>query len=289
MLAPQSRIKIVATILARNEEDIIAKTIEHHLNHGVSQIIFTDNNSTDGTRQIAEKYPEVEIIDEPGDDHHQSLWVTRMAREACKMNPDWIVHLDADEFWCGLSNLRKVQGSTVGCTKMFLHPPGQNQSHYLSFENIKWLPGECKVAHRPDPEITITHGNHGFEGINTDVFTKDIWRHHFPIRSYKQLEQKTVLGHRSLSKRNAICERWHGWYKLWENGDLHAVYCSLCNAWDGYLKKHNMKDLKTLLKFWSTPEVIQELEDKNALPNTGRWPSAPSLNQSSYCKNHRMI
>ena len=100
-------LKIVATILAKNEEDIIAENIEHHIEQGVSQFIVTNNNSTDHTRSIVEKYPEVaEIIDEPGDNHHQSKWVTRMAKMACKLNPDWIVHLDADELWGGFFHLR---------------------------------------------------------------------------------------------------------------------------------------------------------------------------------------
>ena len=55
--------KIIATILAKDEEDIIANQIEHHLEQGVFKILLTDNNSTDRTREIASKYKEVEIID----------------------------------------------------------------------------------------------------------------------------------------------------------------------------------------------------------------------------------
>ena len=46
-------LKIVATILANNEEDIIGQMIEHHIHQGVQSFIVTDNNSTDRTAAIA--------------------------------------------------------------------------------------------------------------------------------------------------------------------------------------------------------------------------------------------
>ena len=276
MLSVEPKLKIVATLLARNEEDIIGKNIEHHLQNGVSNFIVTDNNSTDRTREIAAKYPEVvEIIDEPEDTHHQAKWVTRMAHLACKLKPDWIIHLDADELWCGLHSLRRIGAKTIGSTKMFLHPPAEDDRYYLNFENLTWLPGECKVAHRPDPEIQITHGNHGFEGQDAELFTKSVWRHHYPVRSYKQFESKTVNGHEALKKRGSQCDRWHGWYELWEEGRLEEVYNETCQAWQHFLRRPNKPDLLKLLRFWSTPEVIEVFDMSNAFPETGCWPSAP--------------
>ena len=120
MIISKNSIKITATLLAKNEEDIIGANIEHHLSHGVDCFIITNNNSTDKTRQIVEKYPEVkEIIDENEDDHNQSKWVTRMAQIACKMETDWVVHLDADELWCGLTELRNCKENLGGSNKMF--------------------------------------------------------------------------------------------------------------------------------------------------------------------------
>ncbi len=199
MIITKPKIKIIATILAKNEEDIIGRMIEHTINQGVSQIIFTDNASTDRTREIAASYPEVvEIIDEPENDHNQTKWVTRMARLACKLKPDWIVHLDADELWCGLQNLRKFDTAIVGCEKMYLHPPAkhhfsiEDQRFYLDFDHIP-IPQECKVAHRPMEDVVITHGNHGVaDPTDSYTSTRDIYRHHYPIRSYQQWERKSV-------------------------------------------------------------------------------------------------
>lgn len=258
-------IKILATILAKNEEDIIGKCIEHHIKQGVSQFIVTDNNSTDRTRAIASSYKEVVIIDEPDDTHDQSKWVTRMARMACQFSPDWIVHLDADELWCGLGSLQGMKCSRAASIKMLLHPPSPSMKHYLDFSGI--LPDECKVMHRPDPSVTITHGNHGFLG-EQPVFTQSVWRHHYPIRSLSQFIRKSN-GHEALARRGAVCERW----KKWHGSDHAAVYEEICAAWERMVSGPNWEDLRVLLGFWSTQEAIEQVVKGQVLPRIGKWPS----------------
>lgn len=278
MLINKPSLKIIGTILARNEEDIIASNIEHHINQGITHFIITDNASTDQTRAIVSRYSEVvEIIDEPNLEHRQSEWVSRMARLACKFKPDWIVHLDADEFWCGLNQLRHSNTNAIGSTKMFLHPPRSctfdlhQLRYYLDFEDCN-LPGECKIAHRPDPEITITHGNHGFAGDVKMEFTKNIWRHHYPVRSYNQFVLKAVEGHKALLRRNIICERWQKWYNLFIEDKLGIFYDHICNIWEEMIKLPNIENLVTLLEFWSSSEVINYFKETKLLPAIGEWP-----------------
>lgn len=277
MIKHKFPIKIVATILAKNEEDVIGQNIEHHISQGVSQFIITDNNSTDKTREIAARYPEVvEIIDETHDNHNQSVWVTRMARMACKLNPDWIIHLDADELWCGLRNLQWIDSDYISSTKMFLHPPSSNgfsihdMRYYLDFEKIHQLPGESKVAHRPDPDVLITHGNHGFDNA-TPSFTKDIWRHHYPVRSYEQFVRK-ACGHEALLRRNSICERWKNWYDLYQQNRLLELYENTCRSWRSMIEQPNKQDLLKLLEVWSTPDILKLFSAIDALPEIGEWP-----------------
>lgn len=279
MFTFKNNLKIVMTILARNEEDIIGKNIEHHISQGVTQFILTDNRSEDKTKKIAEQYKEViEIIDEPGEDHNQSKWVTKMAHIACKLKPDWIIHVDADELWCGLSQLKNVTGNHFGSTKMFLHPPTESSfnydsmRHYLDFEEIKEIPGECKVFHRPDPNIIITHGNHGYQNINEVEFTKSIWRHHYPIRSYNQLARKCIEGHEALLKRKSICERWKKWYDMYHNNELKNKYEKLCNSWKSMIKAPNKEDFINMIEFWSTNDVLEYFKKNKIMPNIGEWP-----------------
>src|SRR5690242_4824967 len=94
--------RLVMTLLVRDEEDIVAANLDYHLNRGVDFILVTDNRSVDTTPDILHRYAAdvVRIINEPDDDYQQWRWVTRMARlAATEYGADWVFHCDADEFW----------------------------------------------------------------------------------------------------------------------------------------------------------------------------------------------
>ena len=286
MLSIKPKINVLATILAKNEEDIIAEMIEHTIEQGVSQIIFTDNASTDRTRQIAENYPEVvELIDEPGDDHNQTKWVTHMARLACKFKPDWIVHLDADELWCGLQNLRRFDTAVVGCERMYLHPPVghftlDKQRYYLDFDHLP-IPQECKVAHRPMEDVVITHGNHGVSEPTTSyISTREVYRHHYPIRSYKQWERK-ASGHLALERRGSCCKRWSKWYDLfltpagWPTCPADDWWEAITKIWDKMILDDHIEhqDFLGLVSFWAEDDMMEFLKNNpDMIAKIGEWP-----------------
>ena len=48
--------KLVETLVVRDEADIVDAQIRHHLNLGVDFVIATDHGSTDGTTEILESY-----------------------------------------------------------------------------------------------------------------------------------------------------------------------------------------------------------------------------------------
>jgi len=279
MLRTKPALSIVATILAKNEEDIIATNLEHHIEQGVSAFIITDNHSEDHTKEIVSKYSEVkELIEEPGENHHQSEWVTRMAKIACKFNPDWVVHLDADELWCGLPNLRKMRSEVVACERMYLHPPTGED---FSVQSMRWyldlnhagLPQECKVAHRPNPSFVIEHGNHAVQGVQGE-HTVEVYRHHYPIRSYGQWSRK-ASGHLALMKRNSMCERWKNWYTLLNSGQLQGKFDMLTALWLELVQgSEDLNHFLDMLDFWATPEVTEYCRQNRIMPKIGEWPHA---------------
>ncbi|HEY6076871.1 MAG TPA: glycosyltransferase family 2 protein, partial [Gaiella sp.] len=70
--------KVVMTLLARNEADIVDAQIAFHLHAGVDFVIATDNGSDDGTVEILERYERagyLRLLHEGGNDMRQSEWV----------------------------------------------------------------------------------------------------------------------------------------------------------------------------------------------------------------------
>src|SRR5438094_6481966 len=109
--------KLVMTLLARDEADVVDAQIAYHLNAGVDFVIATDNRSQDGTTEILEAYERegcLRLIREPGDDMRQGPWVTRMAQlAAADYGADWVINADADEFyWPRGTSLKEALAAT---------------------------------------------------------------------------------------------------------------------------------------------------------------------------------
>ena len=119
--------KLVMTLLARDEADIVDAQIAFHLNAGVDLVIATDNRSEDGTTEILERYAHdghLHLIREEGDDLRQTEWVTRMARlAATEFAADWVLNTDADEFWCARGG--SFQRAPCGDSRAVRRRPGR--------------------------------------------------------------------------------------------------------------------------------------------------------------------
>ncbi len=175
--------KLVMTLLARDEADVIDAQIAFHLHAGVDFVVATDNRSEDGTTEILERYQQagrLHLLREPGDDMRQDEWVTRMARlAATDFGADWVLNADADEFWWPrggslkdvLALVPERYGLVRGCWRHFLPRAGEEElfAERMTVRLCKPAhPGEKatifhahqKVAHRADPAVAIAPGNH---------------------------------------------------------------------------------------------------------------------------------
>ena len=77
--------KLVLTLRARDEADVVDSQIAFHLNVGVDFVVATDHRSKDGTREILESYERdghLHLIREQGEEMDEGDWATRMARLA---------------------------------------------------------------------------------------------------------------------------------------------------------------------------------------------------------------
>jgi hypothetical protein len=236
------RPKVVATLLARDEEDIIARNISHHISEGIETFVFTDNASQDKTKDVVSQFPQVKvIIDEPELNHNQRKWVTRMAKIACDFDPDWIVHLDADEFWCGFGRLPDAQESILKVSEIHQHLPG-NLEYFVDGQKIVelGLPNTMpKVIHRPNPDIEIMNGNHNIVGGGAVRFIDEVSIHHYPIRSYDTLRKKAREGAEAILSQTGEAKskagiHWRKWNQLYREGKLEDFYnrmVSISKSW----------------------------------------------------------
>ena len=91
------------TVMVRDEVDVIAAWVEHHLAQGADLIIATDNGSIDGTTEVLQAYADrgvLELHHDPVFRKQQHAVVTGMARRAASEHgADWVINADADEFW----------------------------------------------------------------------------------------------------------------------------------------------------------------------------------------------
>ena len=210
--------KLVMTLLARDEADVVDSWLAFHLGAGVDFVVATDNRSVDGTTDVLERYAReghVHLIREPGEDLRQNEWVTRMARlAATEFGADWVINSDADEFWWPRgASLRDVlaaisprYGTVAAFLRVFVPRPDGADAFFermtVRFSALAPINDPAslykpirKVIHRAHPEIQVTRGNHAL--VNSPFAPLRGWFpievFHFPLRSLAQCEHKAEL------------------------------------------------------------------------------------------------
>ena len=210
--------KLVMTLLARDEADIVESWLAFHLNAGADFVVATDNRSIDGTTDVLERYAReghLHLLREPGEDLRQNEWVTRMARlAATDFAADWVINSDADEFWWPRgASLRDVLAAvparygTVGAFLRVFVPRPESDDTVLERMTVRFSalapindPASLykpirKVIHRAHPEIQVTRGNHAL--VDSPFAPLRGWFpievFHFPLRSLAQCEHKAKL------------------------------------------------------------------------------------------------
>jgi len=215
-------VRIVLTLAVRDEADIIEANIRYHLDAGVDFIVATDHRSTDGTTEILRDYERdglLHLIRQHDEAFLQTEWVNGMARLAAAcFGADWVINADADEFWWPHSGtLHDVfaavparHGAIRGVWRHFVLRPDDPAAFHErmvvrrapALDPVDPYCANAKVAHRADPNVRVSRGNHDVFGERLALLRQ--WAPfeilHFPIRSHEQLETKyptKLAGHQS--------------------------------------------------------------------------------------------
>jgi hypothetical protein len=245
--------KLVMTLLVRDEADIVSSNIDFHLDQGVDFIIAMDNLSVDGTTEILRAYERrgvLHYIHQADDDYAQHRWVTHMARLAyTEFAADWVINNDADEFWWPEhGDLKQVLHAVpascdaVAVERANFPPRPMAEGDFFADVMVvrerqsvnalgQLLPG--KVCHRAVADIEVEQGNHAvrLHGDQVAVEPCPITILHFPMRSYRQFANKIAKGGAAY-KRNThlpveMGATWRHLYEVWQRGELEAYYQSL--------------------------------------------------------------
>ncbi|HSF60175.1 MAG TPA: glycosyltransferase family 2 protein [Gaiellaceae bacterium] len=227
--------KIVMTMLARDEADIVGDQIAFHLAAGVDFIVATDHDSSDGTTDILEQFAAqgvLHLLRESGAVLRQSEWVTRMARMAAvDFHADWVINSDADEFWWPsggdlkkvLSHVPRTYGIVYSFIRPFLPPP--DEGRFAERMTVRLSPlapindpaspfrANVRLLHRGAADVAVGTGN---ASVNSQSLAhlpgwSPVEVLHFPIRSFAHFERKFVAHYETVSERRRGDHRraWH--------------------------------------------------------------------------------
>lgn len=217
--------RFVVTMMVRDEIDIVAAMIEHHLAQGADLIIATDNGSVDGTTEVLQSYADLGVLElhhDPVFRKQQHALVTTMARRAyTEHGADWVVNADADEFWVPCDRRLTLRSAleaiplSLGAFPIpvtnLVGPPAMRGS---GVDRLLWRDMRTAeqlqavgifaqptgdVLHRGDPDVVLAQGNHFVSlesaGQPDPAFAIEVL--HVPWRSYVQFERKVTNTGRS--------------------------------------------------------------------------------------------
>jgi Glycosyl transferase family 2 len=255
-------VKVVGLYIVRNEADIMETNLRYHLAGVIDEAIVIDNGSTDGTlerlAELSRDLP-IHVASEPGT-YDQSARATRLARFASQSGADWVLPIDADEFWAGTGvSFHDVLGDTPSAVRalfaevvnfvqsrdvltatprslltMTMRPPApigpveqtstMVREDRIAFVEIAYAP---KCIYRTAPDLVVYDGNHA-PGVEGGVATDRIVCLHAPLRARSVFTQKLDQGRRRMEEGSPPEASWHvqRWWHMAREHRLDAEWAA---------------------------------------------------------------
>jgi glycosyltransferase involved in cell wall biosynthesis len=257
--------RVAALMMVRNEADIVAVNVRYHRSVGITDFFVIDNGSVDSTPQVlaelAREIPGVRWTRDTGS-FHQALITTGLAQEAHAAGVDWVVPIDADEFWYpGTSGFSGVLASCdAPALEVDLATFVQRRDvEALHEHSLTTMTGRIQVPHpyegarnavetgviayvemaypskwisRASATLAIHSGNHAVDGIDGLRSTTDaIVCFHAPLRARAVLPAKAGYGRRLRELGVDAESGWHlqRWADLETSGGLDDDWSA--NSW----------------------------------------------------------
>jgi hypothetical protein len=245
--------RILAIIAAHNEGDIIYHAIRDLIENGI-EVYLIDDGSTDNTLAEAEKWLgrgllEIEKI--PAVESTRYVWRDLLARKemvAHKINPDWCIHTDADEFreapWKGMKLSEAIEivdsagYNAIDFELLNFRPtsdsfvPGSDVRDALLYYETALKSDGIQIKawrHRKEaPVDLVTSGGHEAIFAGRNVFPIRFLLRHYPLRSACQSQRKLAKDRFGRFDDVEKAAGWHNQYDeiattdafLWNKADL---------------------------------------------------------------------
>lgn len=217
--------KIAATMIVKNESDIIGHTLRLLLAQ-VDMVFMCDNGSTDDTVGIAKSLKRVRVYSMPGpydhvEGHRRMIWLAR--------HFDWVVPVDGDELWSNIGFVKKINShDTVKVSKInnFMMTRGDRIFDFGNFPYYKTvsIKNYPRLIFRPMVDGKVRYVNEGSHdnGSKNFCLTEKIRIDHYPMRSKEQYLGKIKSGYGGILERK-VCHaahHWRAWHKIIESGNF---------------------------------------------------------------------
>ena len=263
-------LNIVAVMVVRNEADILPINIRYHAAQGITEFRIVDNGSSDATSDRLRELARTIRIRWTRDEgpYHQAEMVTRLAAEAARAGADWIVPIDADEFWSAgarclaealaASRAGAIEARVVNFVQHRRSPACHDatlltmtarvaapfayeqcrelvESRQIAFVEMQY---PAKWISRASRGLRIQPGAHAVDGIaGVPLASPEIVCLHAPIRSRAVLDARAEHGHRLLEAGYPPEHGWQNqrWHRLRREGRLDDEWRANSTQ-DGYLE-----------------------------------------------------
>lgn len=221
--------KVAAILGVKDEVELLPHCITHLRSIGVDLIIAVDAGSTDGSLELlsAQQSPDEFWVHQLSDqDPDASAWSRLYTELAHASNADWVLFLDADEFWITAAGTLKdcLELDTADCldVRRFNAPLGTSglmtpghatpagpeglslivepipdfRSHLARFPDTPWIRGVPipKVIVRPRTIANVHDGGHGVDALAGCSFNRryatELLIAHLPFTSLIRFERK---------------------------------------------------------------------------------------------------
>lgn len=168
--------KLSALIVCKNEEIFVEDCIKN-IEPFVDEIIFVDNNSTDRSKEIAEKHEKVKVFSYPETQNMGEL--RQFSLDQAK--GEWIIQIDCDEMY-STDDMKSILEA--------INAPGEAISFRVGYYNVAWRYGyiQDNFEHYPD-RIYRRDVIDRYDGILPNDMTK-VKREFYAHRPFLEYDNK---------------------------------------------------------------------------------------------------